>query len=95
VLFLGLSLGLRLDLSVYFVAVPIITVLTFLPISIAGIGVREAAFIFFLTRVGVPTYACISLSLLYFSMGVVAALPGAVIFVASGFGKSKEGRSTP
>jgi len=89
VLFLGLSLRFEVDPVVYFIYVPIITVITFLPISIAGVGVREAAFLFFFTRVGLPAYACISLSLLYFSMGIVATLPGAAVYALSGFGRRK------
>lgn len=84
---LGIAIGVEVDPFTYFVYVPIITVITFLPISVAGIGVREAGFLFFFGAQGVPAFACISLSLLYFSMGVVAAVPGALIFAAAGFGK--------
>ncbi len=84
---LGYGLGIRAELLDYFIFIPIITVLTFLPVSIAGVGVRELAFVFFFTRVGVPEYACISLSLFYFAMGIVGTLPGAFIYMATGLGK--------
>ncbi len=90
-IFLGLSLGLQAQLLDYFVFIPIITVITFLPISIAGVGVRELAFVFFFTRVGVPEYACISLSLLYFAMGIVGTLPGAVVYMYTGLGRQPAG----
>jgi uncharacterized protein (TIRG00374 family) len=88
-IFCGLALGLQVDPMVYFIAMPIVVVVTLLPISIAGFGVREAAFIYFFTRAGVPAYACLSLSLLYFAMGIVVLIPGAFIFALYGMGRKK------
>lgn len=87
VMFLGMSLGLRLDMWLYFAYVPIITAITFLPISLGGLGVRELLFVhFFATAsIGVPESTCISLSLLYFTMGIVATIPGAIIYLFTGF----------
>lgn len=83
----GAALGLEVDLSIYFIAMPIVAVVTLLPISVGGFGVREAAFIYFFTRAGVPAYACLSLSLLYIAMGILVLVPGAVIFAFWGIGK--------
>ena len=83
----GAALGIEIDLLHYFIAMPIIAVVALLPLSIAGFGVREAAFIYFFTRAGVPAYACLSLSLLYFAMGIIVMIPGALIFAVSGFGR--------
>lgn len=92
VLFLGLSLGIRIDPLTYFIYVPIITVITFLPVSIAGIGVREMLFVAFFCRpeIGMEQHVALSLSLLFFSMGIVATLPGAVIYLFTGMGRKKE-----
>ena len=87
--FCGAALGLEVDLASYFIAMPIVVVVTLLPISIAGFGVREAAFIYFFTRAGVPAYACLSLSLLYFAMGILVLIPGAFIFALYGMGRRK------
>jgi len=87
--FCGAALGLDVDITVYFIAMPIIVVVTLLPLSIAGFGVREAAFIYFFTRVGVPAYACISLSMLYFAMGILVLIPGAFVFTVLGFGRKR------
>lgn len=91
--FLGLSLGIEANLLDYLVFVPIITVFTYLPISISGMGVREAAFVILFAKIGVPAYACISLSLLFFVMGLIGTLPGAVIYAFSGMGKTSGTRS--
>jgi len=87
--FCGAALGLEVDLASYFIAMPIVVVVTLLPISIAGFGVREAAFIYFFTRAGVPAYACLSFSLLYFAMGILVLIPGAFIFALYGMGRRK------
>jgi uncharacterized protein (TIRG00374 family) len=91
---LGYSLGLDVSLWDYFIYVPIITVLTFLPISMAGVGVREVGFVYFFSRLGIPNAACISLSLLYFTIGLVATFPGAAIYAVSGMGKKAEANWT-
>ena len=83
--FLGLALGIEATLLDYFIFVPIVTVFTYLPISISGMGVREAAFVFLFAKVGVPAYACVSLSLLFFAMGIIGTLPGAVLYAFSGY----------
>ena len=97
VLFLGLSLGIHIDPLNYFIYVPIITVITFLPVSIAGIGVREVLFVAFFCRpeIGLEEHVALSLSLMFFSMGIVATLPGAVVYLFTGMGRKKGGESQP
>ncbi len=46
----GLSLGLSIAAYHYFILIPLITTITILPLSVAGIGVREGAFVFFSCR---------------------------------------------
>lgn len=92
VVFFGQSLGLDLHPVVYFIYVPLITVITFLPFSIAGIGVREALFVLFFTRpeIGLSEQQAVSLSLLFFTSGIIATLPGLLIFLFTGSGKDRK-----
>lgn len=85
----SLSLGLDVNPLVHFIYVPIITVITFLPFSIAGIGVREALFVLFysMPEIGLAKESALSLSLLFFSSGIIATLPGLVIYLITGIGK--------
>jgi len=96
VVFFSYSLGFDLHPVVYFIYVPLITVVTFLPFSIAGIGVREALFIFFFTRpeVGLSEQQAVSLSLLFFTSGIIATIPGLVIFLFTGIGKQGSHQKT-
>ncbi|KAA3612256.1 MAG: UPF0104 family protein [Calditrichaeota bacterium] len=80
----GLSLGLGIAAYHYFIIIPLITTITILPLSVAGIGVREGAFVFFLLPLGVSEPQAFSLSLLVFAQWVGMALMGGVVYWASG-----------
>jgi len=78
----GLSLGLEVSLEYYFLSVPIIWLVTMLPISINGIGVREGGFVLFFTAAGVSTADALLLSLLTFAQLLLIGLLGGVLFVS-------------
>jgi len=79
---ISLSLGLKTSLLCFFLFVPIISVLTMLPISLNGIGIREGAFVFFFTKVGISNVQALSMSLLTYAIILLASLIGAVIYAA-------------
>jgi len=81
---IGLSLGLAPGIFTYFVFVPMIILLTMLPISVGGIGVREGAFVYFFTGAGVPAAEAVALALLLYLVSMVSVLPGAVIYLREG-----------
>ena len=65
------AFALSMDLPIPFIAMgwirSVVLILTMLPISISGIGVREGALLFVLSSRGVPPAAALGLSLLFFS----------------------------
>ncbi|HCX34676.1 MAG TPA: hypothetical protein DHV08_14755 [Rhodocyclaceae bacterium] len=77
----GRALGLPYDLMTYFAIVPTALVLTLIPISIAGWGVREGALVGLFALIGAHEPAVLMMSLLYGIMLVVVSLPGLVIFL--------------
>lgn len=78
---LGFSwLGLTALLAFY----PAVLILQVLPIGIAGIGVREGAFVLFLVPLGVPAEKAVGLGLLLYVTNVVASLFGAPSFAVGG-----------
>jgi glycosyltransferase 2 family protein len=83
---LGIALGLDLGLLAYLVFVPLVIMLTMLPISVGGIGVREGAFVYFFTGAGVPAEAALALSLLLYLVSLLSVLPGGVIYLLEGVG---------
>jgi glycosyltransferase 2 family protein len=59
---------------------PMIFAVAMLPVSLSGLGVREAAYVFFFGQVGVQRSDAIAASLLFFLLVAVASLPGAPLF---------------
>lgn len=78
---LGRALGIELAIWHYFIYIPLITTITVLPISLAGIGIREGAFVFFFAQAGVAQAQALSLSLLLFAQTVALALLGGVWYL--------------
>jgi uncharacterized membrane protein YbhN (UPF0104 family) len=77
--FAALSLGVRVSFSLFLVFVPIIALLSSLPVSIGGIGVREQSGVLLFSRVGVAEPAALAMQFLAYVVGVVATVPGGVI----------------
>jgi uncharacterized membrane protein YbhN (UPF0104 family) len=77
----GWALGLRYDLMTYFAIVPPALVLTVVPISIAGWGVREGALVGLFSLIGANKTAVLMMSLLYGLTLIVVSLPGLVTYL--------------
>jgi len=74
----AISLGLRIEIPLLplFIFIPIISVLTTVPISISGIGVREASFVLLLGFLGVSPIQATAISFGWFLSVVSGSLPG-------------------
>ncbi|MBI4822739.1 MAG: flippase-like domain-containing protein [Nitrospirae bacterium] len=70
------GLGQDIRVSTFFIAIPIIASLASLPISIAGIGVREASAVLLLGAVGVKPDVATAISFAWFLIMAVAGLVG-------------------
>jgi len=81
-----LALGLKLDVTWVdcIVLFPPALLVTTLPISIAGWGVREGAMVAVFALVGVPTDGALVLSILFGLLDALISLPGGVLWVLSG-----------
>jgi uncharacterized protein (TIRG00374 family) len=77
---LGTALGLALPPQAYFVMVPGTAVMTALPVSFGGIGVREASMALLLTPWNTPQSTCIALGILWFSVIFASGLLGGLAF---------------
>lgn len=79
---LGIGVGLDYPLAVYLVLVPPVILLTLLPVSLAGWGIREGAMIGFFLLVGADRTKVLSFSLLYGILVLVHSLPGLFVYLA-------------
>ncbi len=73
----------RLVAAIY-AGLPLIVVATMLPVTIAGVGLRESMFVLVLGRLGVPDATALALSVLWFATFFAFALPGVVIVLLEG-----------
>jgi glycosyltransferase 2 family protein len=75
-----LSNALELDVSpvVFAVVMPLVLIATLIPISVAGFGVREGAYVLLLGELGVSTSDATLLSLFSVAALAIASLPGGI-----------------
>jgi uncharacterized membrane protein YbhN (UPF0104 family) len=78
---LGLGLGLNVPIAYYAVLGPMVSLLMLLPISINGMGVREAGIVLFLLPLGVDETTSLSLAFLWFSVGATVCLIGGIVYL--------------
>ncbi len=77
----ALSLGVKINILYFFVFLPVIGAITLLPISIGGLGLRDAMTIFFFAKAGVTKDLAFAMSLLNFFFLLIYAGLGGLIYV--------------
>lgn len=75
----GEAVGIDVSPLVYIMLGPLLFLVTMVPITVNGLGVRESFFVFFLDRFGVPADAAFAAGFLFFAVTIAAALPGGLI----------------
>lgn len=77
--FAALSLGIGVNFLFFLVFVPIIALLSSLPVSLGGIGVREQSGVLLFSRIGVAEPGAVAMQFLAYLVGVVSTVPGGVV----------------
>jgi glycosyltransferase 2 family protein len=75
----GLHLG--VPLPYFLVFVPVVTLISMVPVSLNGMGLREYAFVTLLSGIGVDREGSVALGLLSSAMLIVSAVPGGIIYM--------------
>jgi len=70
-------------------AVPLALVITMVPVSIAGLGVRESMFVVLLGEFGVDAGRALSLALVWLASALLLALAGAIVMAVEGGTKTE------
>jgi glycosyltransferase 2 family protein len=78
----------KAGLADYLVFIPAIGLISMMPISIGGTGIREAAYILMFSSIGVEEHQALALSLLWLGVIAITSLPGGIIYIARGSGKT-------
>jgi uncharacterized membrane protein YbhN (UPF0104 family) len=76
---LARSVGVTIGLAPWFVAWPLSKLIAVLPISLGGIGVREAALVSLLSPYGAPREAVLASGILWQAILIVSGLAGLVV----------------
>lgn len=80
---LALSLRLSIPVEYFFLFIPLVTVLSALPVSFSGVGVREGGYVFFLALIGVSQEQALAMGLLWTALVIGSGLVGGLVFLLS------------
>jgi len=88
--FLGMAVGLEMNWAAFAVMVGLVALVSILPISLNGFGVREAGYVGFAVYFGASGDAATAMAALWVIVLAIAALPGAwVLWKLGGLGALK------
>lgn len=78
-----LAEGLRIHVPLFYfmVFIPVVTLISMIPVSLNGMGLREYAFVSLFGSIGVDREAAVALGLLASMTIFVSAIPGGIIYV--------------
>jgi uncharacterized membrane protein YbhN (UPF0104 family) len=82
---IGLAIAAPVPAGYYWVVVPMVSLLTVLPLSLNGMGIREGGMILFLAPVGVGQGTALCLALLWFAAFSTASLAGGLVYLFGSF----------
>ncbi len=77
----GRAVGIHLSVLPYVVLGPLLFLVMLVPFTVNGIGVREAFFVSFLGKLGVPPDDAFACGFLFFLMTILLALPGVLVIL--------------
>jgi len=81
---IGNAISMHVDWRYYFIFHPIVTVLSAIPISIAGLGIREGGYIWFLQRQGIAIDAATAFGILWFIVLLASSAVGGIVYLVGG-----------
>lgn len=77
----AVALHLSISFLYFLVFIPVITLITMIPITLSGTGLREYAFMSLFGAIGVAPASCLALGLLSSIMLVFSAIPGGIVYI--------------
>ena len=77
------GLGLDVPIAAFFFLIPFTALITMIPISLNGFGLREAAYVFAFSSIGIPEEAALALSVVPALCMIGTSLIGGIFYVLS------------
>lgn len=84
------SFGIEVSFLHLLVIITLISVITMIPVSLNGLGVREASYVLFFQSIGVPEGIALSVSLLFFILVTISSLIGGLFWLMERRGTNHE-----
>jgi hypothetical protein len=78
------AIGIQLPALYFLVFAPLVTLATVVPLTIAGLGIREGTYVGLFALVGLPGAEAFTMSLLSFSLSLWVCALGAVFYALQG-----------
>jgi hypothetical protein len=90
---IGFSLGIHVDFLTLIWVNSVVEIVHLLPISIAGLGPREASMVYMLSLRGIPDSMGLAFSLIIFVLRILVALLGGVLVLVGAIGAAQRART--
>jgi len=81
--FCGRAVGIELGFLYFALFVPLVEIVASMPVSFAGLGVRESMAVLLFAFAGVPEESVVSYTLLATAAGFMGSMPGGLLFALS------------
>jgi uncharacterized membrane protein YbhN (UPF0104 family) len=81
IVIIGDAMNINVEAVYYYIMFPAVAILSILPVSISGIGVRESSMAYLLAIKNVPEDQAVALSLAWFAMQAIVCLSGGIIYI--------------
>lgn len=75
------AVGQSLSIIYFLIVVPLILIVTLIPISIGGLGVRESALILFFGYAGLSPEHCVTVGLMFHALQIATLAPGFFFYI--------------
>ncbi|MFZ0429980.1 MAG: lysylphosphatidylglycerol synthase transmembrane domain-containing protein [Acidobacteriota bacterium] len=76
----ALSIGIAAPFHLFLIFIPLVNLSVALPVTINGMGLREAVYYLLFSQVGVPVETAVTLSILNMVVMSMTAIPGGVVY---------------
>ncbi len=81
--FIALSMDIEISLYNLCIYIPIINLISMVPISFNGVGIREGAYVYFLGMSNVPESSALSMSIIWLAVLLLCGIIGGIFWIAS------------
>lgn len=78
---MALGIGIDVSPSYFLIFIPVVTLISMIPISLNGMGLREFAFVSLFGAIGVSKHSAMALGILSSITTVLSSLPGGIVYI--------------